>query len=91
MNPEQLAAIGAALSRAEEIGGRYQKALLRVAVSGASAMRAVGMTEEQIGVFHDALAVLVAAPRPDPIELADNHTRLMRGLGESIRLLRDDQ
>lgn len=90
MNADQLAAVDAALDEAVRIGP-YQAALLQVAVAMTSAMRACGCKEVSVYNALDALAYLISGPRPDPVALVDNHHRLMRGLGDSLRMLRDDE
>lgn len=91
MNEEQLKAVDAALLQARKVGGTYQAALLRVAVSMTTSMRGIGCSPEAIKTALDSLAVLIAAPRPDPVELVDRHDDLLAGLGMSLRLLADDK
>lgn len=89
MNEDQLASVDTALAEASRIGP-YQVALLQVAFVMTSAMRGCDFSDASIGRALDALGYLISAPRPDPVTLVDNHTRLMCGLGDSLRMLRDD-
>lgn len=89
MNEDQLAAVDAARLLARELGGADQVALFIVTVGGSSAMRAAGMPEEKIHAFLDAVAVLIRH-HPDPVAFVDRHAKLMAGLGDSLRMLRDD-